>query len=93
MDARKPKLVHPLLGYICGMCSDELPYGQIADKVLEAKGYAHDLEAQLAGTVDRVAVLEMALDMAADDAERFTAQEYVETPHASVGAARRVDAG
>jgi hypothetical protein len=50
--ARKPKLVHPLLGYICGMCSDELPYGQIADKVLEAKGYAHDLEAQLAGAVD-----------------------------------------
>jgi hypothetical protein len=34
------------------MCSDELPYGQIADKVLEAKGYAHDLEAQLAGAVD-----------------------------------------
>lgn len=44
------------------------------------------LEAQLQGAVDRIAVLEMALDMAANDAERFTVQQYVEMAERKIAA-------
>lgn len=41
-----PLTLHPLLGWISGMCTDERPHHEIDDKVQDAKGLAHELEAE-----------------------------------------------
>lgn len=56
--------VHPLLGWIRGMCTDEIPHEVIDAKVAEAKEKAHALEAENTALRERARAAEQKVERA-----------------------------